>query len=314
MPISLPPVSRRRFLGSALVAAVGLAVSGRIGRAADQPDADVLALLSDTHINADADRVDFDVNMADHLSQAVREILAESNKPAAVLFNGDCAHRVGQPGDYAQLLNLVKPLRDNGLPLHLAMGNHDHREHFWAAFGDNDPARQAVTDRQVLLLEFPHADWILLDTLDVVDATPGTMGPAQLDWLRATLDARKSDGKPIIVMLHHHPQLPTPPAGQKPATQPVVFPGLTDSDALMDLLLPNKQVKLVLFGHTHLWHQGELDGLHFINLPAVSYIFDRKQPSAWAMCNVGEGGANLEIHALNKTHPLNGKQIQLAWR
>src|SRR5262245_42546672 len=103
MPITLPPISRRRFIGSTLAAAAGLALGNRLSWAADSGSADLLALFSDTHINGDPAALGQNINMTDHLTQAVAEVLAMPEKPAAVLVNGDCAHISGSATDYGQL-------------------------------------------------------------------------------------------------------------------------------------------------------------------------------------------------------------------
>src|SRR5205823_10801422 len=122
--------------------------------------------------------------------------------------------------------------------------------------------------------------------------------------------------KPVIVMVHHHPQLPDAAtrATTMPATAPVPFAGLVDSQALLDVILPRRQVKMLLFGHTHQWHQGKLEGMHLINLPATAYVFKEGQPSAWVDCTVNDASADLTIRCLDAGHPLNMRKIGLAWR
>jgi hypothetical protein len=50
-------------------------------------------------------------------------------------------------------------------------------------------------------------DWYLLDSLDVTNKTPGTLGAEQLEWLEKSLKAAAD--RPALVMVHHNPQ----PAG-----------------------------------------------------------------------------------------------------
>src|SRR5689334_20537975 len=96
MPIHLPPISRRRFLQGSIAGVAGLA-SGRLllgadagatGRAANP---NRLALLSDTHIHADAAKVARNINMADHFRQACGEVVKLDPAPAHLLINGDLA-------------------------------------------------------------------------------------------------------------------------------------------------------------------------------------------------------------------------------
>src|SRR5712671_5228229 len=110
MPIHLPPIDRRQFLLRSVLAGAGLAASRKIFAAERLKPIDPhsFALLSDTHIDA-------------NLKGALRGVV-----------NADCALLRGENGDYATFVELVKPLREAGMPLHLTLGNHDDREHFWA--------------------------------------------------------------------------------------------------------------------------------------------------------------------------------------
>jgi hypothetical protein len=73
------------------------------------------ALLSDIHIAADPAKVARSVNMTDHFQAVAREVLALPRRPAGVFINGDCAFNSGEKADYAQVLELLKPLREDEL-------------------------------------------------------------------------------------------------------------------------------------------------------------------------------------------------------
>jgi 3',5'-cyclic-AMP phosphodiesterase len=323
MPISLPPISRRRFLASTLAAGAGAILAGRGWAAAQEPAIDRLALLADTHIAADATAVRHNINMTDNLRAISREILAMEPKPSAMMVAGDLAFSRGYSEDYRAFVELVRPLRAAGVPVHLAMGNHDNRERFREIL-EKDPARQEIAlDHEVLLIERPNADWIILDSLQETKVTPGLLGAAQLAWLARTLDARSKE-KPVIVLVHHHPHhmstsyralthAASNPASA-PATTAPLFNGLLDTDALFDVILPRRQVKLLLFGHTHRWLRGSLDGLHMVNLPTSAYVFTPDQPSGWVDCRVAKRGALLRINCLNEKHALHGLEARLEWR
>ena len=131
MPILLPPLSRRKFLNRVLTSAAVAGLAPYAFASTRRVDPNSWALLSDTHIAADTAATSRTVNMADHLKTAVRDVLSLLESPAGVLVNGDCAFTTGQPGDYEAFRNLLEPLREAGLPIHIALGNHDHRERFW---------------------------------------------------------------------------------------------------------------------------------------------------------------------------------------
>src|SRR5690348_141003 len=128
MPIHLPPISRRRFLGGALAAAGGLALRPDLLAADRQPEGRSWALLSDPHLAADRALVSRGINMTRHFEAAAAELLRLSTPPEGVLITGDCAYNTGEVADYSLLTDLLKPLRLHGMPVHLALGNHDNRQ------------------------------------------------------------------------------------------------------------------------------------------------------------------------------------------
>ena len=143
------------------------------------------------------------INMHDNLKTVVGEVLAAQPAPAGVLVAGDLAFNDGTGEDYATLLSLLQPLRERGLPIHLALGNHDHRERFWQALGEAERKSSRLEQKHVLMVPSPLANWFVLDSLDQTDKTPGTLGAEQRKWLADALD-RAAD-KPALVMVHHNP-------------------------------------------------------------------------------------------------------------
>jgi 3',5'-cyclic-AMP phosphodiesterase len=157
-----------------------------------------------------------------------------------------------------------------------------------------------VEGRHVEVIETPRANWFLLDSLDVVNSTPGELGAGQLEWLAAALDARAK--KPAVVMVHHNPD-----EKEKPT-------GIRDTKAMLDVILARKQVKALVFGHTHVWELTTRQGVHFINLPPVGYVFRAGNPSGWVDARVSERGMTLELRCLDPKHPKHGELRELQWR
>src|SRR5262245_13673354 len=106
MPFHLPPISRRGFLATTAAGLFGI----RSVRAAAPVDEHSWALLSDPHIAADRTTVSRGAKVADKLAAAVKEVIALPTLPTNVLINGDCALKLGFPGDYATFADLIKPL------------------------------------------------------------------------------------------------------------------------------------------------------------------------------------------------------------
>lgn len=302
MPIYLPQLPRRQFLKRAALAGAAMAIAPQVhaGIFGKSRDKHTLAFFSDTHIAADATLKHSDVNMTDNLAACVRELAAWPVKPAAIIVNGDLAFQLGLPADYAQFGKLIEPVRAIA-PLHLSLGNHDVRENFWKAFPHDATEQSSTLQRQATVFSTADANWFLLDSLDVSNSAPGEIGTTQLNWLAFELDLRPD--KPAIVVPHHNPQFEN------------VTTGLLDTAALMAVLAPRRQVKALIFGHTHHWNISQHDsGIHLINLPQTSYAFKAGNPSGWVRATFTDSGAEFELRSLDPKHPEHAQVHQLKWR
>ncbi len=301
MPIHLPAISRRQFLVRSLVGGAALALSPRLLAAGKRTDPDSWALLSDIHISADASRSARGINMTDHFARVSRELLALPERPAGVFVSGDCAYNSGQIADYGQVADLLAPIRRDQMPVHLALGNHDNRDRFWEALHEEKAAQRPLADKQVALLRTSWANWFVLDSLEETLSTPGRLGQEQLNWLTTALDA--NPGKPALVLLHHNP-----------GTIDHIG-GLKDTDALYEIIRPRKQVKVLLFGHTHVWHvKQDTSGIHLINLPPVAYVFHEGDPAGWVHATLERQGIRLELRCVDPAHKAQGQVVKLQWR
>ena len=309
MPISLPSFSRRRFLVGSAAAGLGMLAESVRAQVfgtdviSAYADPNRLALLSDTHVNERLSASSRGVTMADNLWQVTREVLGMRDEPAHVLVNGDLAHLHGRASDYAMAVALLAPLRRAGMPIHVALGNHDSREHLASVLPSFGTSTPVAPGRQVTVLEMPRANVIMLDSLNRTNQMRGALGEAQLNWLAGALDARPN--KPAIVFVHHHPEL-----GFN-----LIRGGIADTAALMSVISPRRQVKALFYGHTHVWsHKQQPDGLHLINLPSTAYVFSGSQPNGWVDAQLQPMGAQLQLNTINPRHPLHMQQLSLAWR
>jgi len=306
MPIHLAPTSRRAFLNRLALGGASLTLAGALPRpalgGADEPSGGYVALLADTHIDADAGKlVHGDVNLSANFRAVVADVLAQPEPPAALVVVGDLALKNGKAGDYERFLEIVAPLRERGIPIHLTLGNHDDRANFRQALKRED---DVAADRCSAVVEAAGLRLILLDSLDQVDQVPGLLGDSQRAWLETTLDA--APDSPTIVLVHHHPDLSPEPA-----------PGaLQDSAALFEAIRPRKQVKALVFGHTHTWRRWEDDGMHLLNLPAVAYHFATPQPLGWCRLQPRPDGrgAALLLSCTAGDRSKHGERAELAWR
>jgi 3',5'-cyclic AMP phosphodiesterase CpdA len=300
MPIHLPPISRRRFLQRSLAAGAGLALGPDLLAGTRPTDENSWVLLADTHLAADRELVARGTNMTEHFQGVSTEVLGLPARAAGVFIIGDCAYDSGQKEDYALVADLLKPIRADQLPVHLALGNHDNRERFWEAFEEEHAAKRPLADRQVAVLRTPYANWFVLDSLDKTKSTPGLLGKEQLDWLAKALDANAN--KPALVLIHHNPGI-------------AENVGLLDTTALFEVIRPRRQVKAYIYGHTHTWRvQQDSSGIHLINLPPVAYVFQPGEPSGWVHAMLRKDGLQLELRCLDHAHKDHGQKVNLAWR
>ncbi|MSU72248.1 MAG: phosphohydrolase [Opitutus sp.] len=301
MPLYLPPLSRRQFLARSLAAGTGLLLSQRLLAAARDADPHMWALISDPHIAADRAKLGRNINMAAQLTAVVDDVLSVPRRPAGALVNGDLAFNTGETADYATFAELIQPLRAAQIPLHLGLGNHDHRERFWAALREDASVKRPLADRQAAVIRTERANWFLLDSLDKPNSVPGRLGEAQLAWLTRALDANAD--KPALVMVHHNPRV---------AADKIT---LIDEDAFYAIIRPRRQVKAYLFGHSHRWNVGkDPSGIHLINLPTTAYVFEAGRPAGWVLAQLEPRGLNLQFRGLDPKRAEHLQAVALTYR
>lgn len=295
-------ISRREMLAGSLGAgAASLLLHGRLWSADAPVDPNRFVLLADTHVSEDRQKVARSTNPYDNFVQARGQYLAVQSRPAGLILAGDCAFNTGELGDYQRLQELVAPIV---MPVVFALGNHDHREHFWETFPQHRIQPAPVAEKHVTRIEAPQADWFVLDSLDKPNAIPGRLGESQLKWLADQLD--RNPEKPALVVAHHYPLPKDDPAK--------IASALLDTEELYNVILPRKRVKAFVFGHSHRWEQSKIEDLHLVNLAALAWLFDPKQPRGWVDAQLQPGGIRLTLQCLDPSHEAHGRPLELAWR
>lgn len=191
----------------------------------------ILAQLSDPHIRLPPD----DEGSGEALAAAVRAVLALEPLPDAVVVTGDLAN--GATADeYARVREALEPLP---MPVHLLPGNHD------AGVVEADYAVRVGALRLV-----------------ACDSTiPGRDdGELDLEWLEACLAEDRET--PTVVAMHHPPIL-TGVGGLDDL-------GLTNREALGELLERSPQVHRVIAGHVHRGAFGVIGGCGVVACPSTN--------------------------------------------
>jgi 3',5'-cyclic AMP phosphodiesterase CpdA len=302
VPVTLLP-TRRSVLASAGAGAGVLVFGPAFARGADA-DPHRVALLSDPHVGEKTDETDRECNMHDRLKQVAAEVVKLAPRPACLVVNGDLAHRTGTAAEYKLFAGLVEPVRAAGVPLHLGLGNHDNFTRFADGLEKLRPKDKPVEGKQVTVVELVRANLFVLDSYDPKNISGGILGASQLKWLARALDERKD--KPAVVFAHHPLQFDVPKGGRAS--------GLADTTDFWPLVKDRAQVKAFVFGHTHTWKLAERDGVHLINLPAISYPFAEAEVTGWVDATFTEKGVRLEVRALDPKHAKHGDKAELTWR
>jgi len=301
MPVYLPPINRRKFIKSTSIATAGvlLGFKGDLFGNVSNVDPDYFVLVADTHIDEDRS-TEVGAGLAERFEIVVNRVLDNTaSRPAGVIVNGDVARTRGLPGDYLEFFNIVKPLREAGIPIYVTMGNHDDRDSLWETLPDEKPDEDYVSDKHVLIVESPNAYHFLLDTLYIVNGRPGLLEEEQLDWLARTLP--DYDDKPVILYGHHHP------------VSRGTLSTLEDYDKLWEIIRPMRHVKAYIYGHTHAWRIENLAGLHGINLPATAGGAGTS-PVGFVHSEFKSDRVNLRLEALDTGHPWHDQQGSLVYR
>lgn len=214
-----------------------------------------LVHLSDLHLGTQGELV-LGRDVEARVAATFRRVAARHADAALCLISGDLAHR-GDAQAYATLAGKLPLL---GMPVALAMGNHDDRD---AAAAPLMLERDA--DGHVQYVRDLPDGWrlIVLDTNSGADSVVGTLCGRRLDWFAAAL--AQARGARLVVAMHHPPC-----AVGIPALDPHAATG---GDTMLRLLREAGGGH-VLYGHHHRPSFVALaGGVTLSTVPAVGFQF-----------------------------------------
>ncbi|HNS21993.1 MAG TPA: metallophosphoesterase [Sedimentisphaerales bacterium] len=283
---------KRRFLTMSLAAAGGmLTLPHGCNRSARRPDTTRWAFLSDTHIHGNPHYRFRGFSTYENLQRVADQI--GEDMPEGLVITGDLARSKGSSEAYENFKSLLAPIARHR-PVHLCVGNHDHREDFVQAF-TGSAGTAAIKDRHIVTAMAGPIRMIVLDTLLYVNTFPGMLGKLQRLWLETYLGA--SDETPTILFCHHAPRA-----------------DLLDTRRLFEIISPARKVKALVFGHSHRYEFTQRDGIHLINLPATGYNFTSAQPVGWVEARLTREGGEFTLHAVGGNMSQHGSTRSLHWR
>ncbi|ASS66089.1 MULTISPECIES: metallophosphoesterase [unclassified Paenibacillus] len=162
----------------------------------------IFAHITDTHVNKPGHNPLFGMDAAAKLREVFAKLGQQAQKPSFVVITGDLTHD-GDADDYRFLRVLLQEEGDKlGVPVHVALGNHDSRPGFREGYLGEAPSEQAyyyAVNEQGLRL-------IVLNT-QLPGSHDGAVDEEQLGWLRAQLAEPAPLGTVIAL---HHPVVATP--------------------------------------------------------------------------------------------------------
>lgn len=211
--------------------------------------------LTDTHMNAPGKDGQFaKFQLADKVVQVFRHIEETGIAPAFVLITGDLSHE-GDAEDYAHIRKLLDEGSERiGAPVHVVLGNHDHRGPFREGYLGEQPSEEPYYYSHTI-------DGLRLIGLNtqVPGSHNGNLDETQFSWLKQELQTSAPKG--TVIGLHH--------------------PLLSIGGVLGDHILANREqvgqalsgtdVVAVLAGHVHSNNIGSYHGV--LNVAAAGTAF-----------------------------------------
>lgn len=217
-----------------------------------------LVHLTDIHISAPGRTPLFGLRTAEKFETVIRDIAALELKPACIVISGDLTHD-GDTEDYRYLRELLQGAEQElGIPIHVALGNHDRRRPFREGYLGELP-----TDESYYYSFMVQGLRIVMLNTQAEDTHAGRLDERQLEWLKTLLAEPAPEG---TIIVHHHPAVKTP------------------TDLMDDHLLENpvdlfeavagRDVIGMLSGHIHYHNVGSLDGILCAAADGVAFGLD----------------------------------------
>ncbi len=212
-------------------------------------------VLADTHIVPEG-ALSHEIDTMARLESAVAFVNEQHGDADFVVFAGDLAD-AGEAAAYTRFKAAIDPLAP---PVHLTLGNHDHRPTFLEVFGAELATETGNVDH---VIDEKGYRVIALDSSDPGLRGAGRLEPSQIDWLKERL-AEALD-RPVVVVLHHnitcfHVQTD--------------FIILEDGAALADALNTHPDVRQVISGHVHMTVSGSFAGVPFCTFAGGHYSIE----------------------------------------
>lgn len=227
--------------------------------------------LTDTHMNAagkqEGDFAKF--NLAEKVKQAFQHAKDNGVKPDFALITGDLVHE-GDATDYVYARSLLDECSELiGAPIHVVLGNHDHRAPFRQGFLGELPSEEPYYYSHM----YDGLRLIGLNT-QVEGDHGGIVDDEQMAWLAEQLKTPAPEGTIIAI---HHPILTIGGFGGDHHL-------LKNREAFGNLI-EGTDVLAVMAGHVHSNNVGTYKGICSVAASGTAFIGDLADPEHFVMVN-----------------------------
>ncbi len=215
------------------------------------------------------------IETASNLRRVLERVRAMRLDPLCFVFGGDLTNN-GETEGYEHIRDLMGELNDTGVPVLLALGNHDGRIPFRRVMlGEQGAADEH--ERYYYTRSFDDLRIIVLDSM-IPGETHGELGDEQISWLDAELGRGTEDTKDVIVI--HHPSIP------RGVPRPDDY--LLKDREKFETVVGRHRPMAVLCGHSHVPTAAAFGGTVHYAGPASAFMLDPSiRKGARAMTGAG---------------------------
>lgn len=241
-------------------------------------------VMSDLHLMPEGE-LSLTLDTSARLEQAIDAVVARYGDADFCILAGDLAD-LGQTAAYERLKTIIARLP---IPVHITLGNHDHRPAFLEAFGSQ--FAHASTGKIDKVIDHKGYRIIVLDSSEP-GLVHGVLQDAQIAqlqvWLKEAMD------RPVIVVLHHNANALHIGSDDIRLLDPTAFIGA---------LKTHPDIRQVIAGHVHLTSTATWHGLPFTTLAGGHYSvsFNVDQPDVPVRRLTGPGQMAVVIGTQDRT-------------
>lgn len=208
-------------------------------------------VMSDLHLVGPGE-VSHGLDTEARMREAVRSVNEQHSDFDFCVLAGDLADH-GEIPAYEVLKDVVADIK---IPVHIMLGNHDHRDRFKVVFGNGHDDENGHIQK---VIDTKGHRVILLDSYEP-GAVHGVLCAQRLRWLEARLD--EAMDRPIIIVIHHQANdLHTDADLSK----------LDKAGDFIEIVKRHPDVRQIIAGHVHFASSGTYQGLPFSTLAGNSY-------------------------------------------